>query len=136
LASNGGFGRLAPLPSRQADRHHTLTITEAPGYRWMLNGSVHGEHAPLEVGEGERVEITFDDQTTMAHPMHLHGHHFQVVAIDGERFSGAMRDTVLVPARGSMTIAFDAGNPGKWALHCHHLYHMAAGMMTTVEYTT
>jgi FtsP/CotA-like multicopper oxidase with cupredoxin domain len=45
-----------------------------------------------------------------------------------------MRDTVLVPARGSVTIAFDAGNPGKWALHCHHLYHMAAGMMTNVVY--
>jgi FtsP/CotA-like multicopper oxidase with cupredoxin domain len=50
------------------------------------------------VREGERVEITFVDQTTMAHPMHLHGHHFQVVAINGERFAGALRDTVLVPA--------------------------------------
>lgn len=123
-----------PLPARPADRQHRLTITEAPGYVWMLNGAVHGDHAPLEVSEGERVEITFVDQTTMAHPMHLHGHHFQVVAVNGERFQGALRDTVLVPARGSVTVAFDAGNPGKWALHCHHLYHMAAGMMTTVEY--
>jgi FtsP/CotA-like multicopper oxidase with cupredoxin domain len=123
-----------PLSARQPDRRHTLTITEAPGYTWMLNGAVHGEHEPLDVGQGERVEITFVDQTTMAHPMHLHGHHFQVVAIDGERFAGAMRDTVLVPAKGSVTIAFDAGNPGKWALHCHHLYHMAGGMMTTVVY--
>jgi FtsP/CotA-like multicopper oxidase with cupredoxin domain len=123
-----------PLPARPADRHHTLTITEAPGYTWMLNGAVHGGHEPLDVGQGERVEITFVDQTTMAHPMHLHGHHFQVVAIDGQRFSGAVRDTVLVPAKGSVTIAFDAGNPGKWALHCHHLYHMAAGMMTNVVY--
>jgi len=123
-----------PLPARNADRRHTITITEAPGYVWMLNGAVHGAHVPLEVREGERVEITFADQTTMAHPMHLHGHHFQVVAIDGERFAGAMRDTVLVPSGGNVTIAFDAINPGKWALHCHHLYHMAAGMMTTVEY--
>jgi FtsP/CotA-like multicopper oxidase with cupredoxin domain len=102
----------------------------------MLNGAIHGDHAALDVRAGERVEITFNDQTTMAHPMHLHGHHFQVVAINGERFSGAMRDTVLVPARGSVTIAFDATNPGKWALHCHHLYHMAGGMMTTVEYVS
>jgi FtsP/CotA-like multicopper oxidase with cupredoxin domain len=123
-----------PLPARNADRQHTITITEAPGYVWMLNGAVHGAHVPLEVAEGERVEITFADQTTMAHPLHLHGHHFQVVAIDGERFAGAMRDTVLVPSGGNVTIAFDAVNPGKWALHCHHLYHMAAGMMTTVEY--
>jgi len=124
----------APLSERPADRRHTLTITEAPGYVWKLNGRVHGEHAPLPVRRGERVEITFVDQTTMAHPMHLHGHSFQVVAVGGHRFSGAVRDTVLVPARGIVTIAFDAGNPGKWALHCHHLYHMAGGMMTTVEY--
>lgn len=122
------------LGPREPDRRHAVTITEAPGYVWMLNGASHGDHVPLDVRAGERVEITFNDQTTMAHPMHLHGHHFQVVAINGERFAGAVRDTVLVPARGSVTIAFDATNPGKWALHCHHLYHMAGGMMTTVEY--
>lgn len=125
---------LRPLPRRAADRRHTVAVTEAAGYVWMLNGATHGNHAPLEVGAGERVEITFADDTTMAHPMHLHGHHFQVVEIDGERLAGAMRDTVLVPAGGRVTVAFDAANPGKWALHCHHLYHMAAGMMTTVEY--
>ncbi len=125
-----------PLPPRPADREHTVTITEAPGYVWKLNGAIHGDHQPLSVREGERVEITFVDETTMAHPMHLHGHHFQVVGIDGERFEGAMRDTVLVPARGRVTIAFEANNPGKWALHCHHLYHMAGGMMTTVEYAS
>ena len=123
-----------PLSYRDADRRHTITITEAPGYVWMLNGKGHGTHVPIDVREGERVEITFSDQTTMAHPMHLHRHRFQVVAINGERFAGAVRDTVLVPARGSVTVAFDANNPGKWALHCHNLYHMAAGMMTTVEY--
>ena len=96
--------------------------------------ATHSDHAPLEVRAGERVEITFEDRTTMAHPMHLHGHHFQVVAINGERFAGAMRDTVLVPPRGNVTIAFEANNPGKWALHCHHLHHMASGMMTTLEY--
>ncbi|MEX2319626.1 MAG: multicopper oxidase domain-containing protein, partial [Bauldia sp.] len=123
-----------PLAARTPDRQLTLTITEAPGYVWMLNGAVHGEHRPLEVAAGERVEVTMIDQTTMSHPMHLHGHHFQVVAIDGERFDGAMRDTVLVPSGGRVTIAFDADNPGRWAFHCHHLYHMAGGMMTTVEY--
>ena len=136
LALEHRLKALRSLPDRAADRTHTVNITEAPGYVWMLNGAVHGAHTPLEVREGERVEVTFVDQTTMAHPMHLHGHHFQVVAIDGKRLKGAMRDTVLVPAGGRVTIAFDATNPGRWALHCHHLYHMAAGMMTTVEYTT
>ena len=50
------------------------------------------------------------------------------------RLNGAMRDTVLVPAMERITSAFDADNPGDWPLHCHKLYHMAAGMMTTVRY--
>ena len=54
---------------------------------------------PLPVAEGERVELVFVNQTPMPHPMHLHGHEFQVVEIDGERFPGAVRDTVLVTAR-------------------------------------
>ena len=70
----------------------------------------------------------------MAHPMHMHGVPFQVVAINGERFPGAMRDTVLVPPHIHVTVAFDATNPGDWVMHCHNLYHMAAGMMTTLTY--
>jgi FtsP/CotA-like multicopper oxidase with cupredoxin domain len=123
-----------PLVARPADRELTLTLDEQPGYVWSLGGRPFGRHEPLRVHAGERVELTFVDRTTMAHPIHLHGHHFQVVAIDGERFSGAVRDTVLVPAQGRVTVAFDADNPGRWALHCHLLYHLAAGMMTTMEY--
>ena len=59
---------------------------------------------------------------------------FLVVAIDGQRFLGAVRDTVLVLPMKSVTVAFDADNPGHWAFHCHNLYHMGAGMMTTVQY--
>ena len=87
------------------------------------------------VAAGERVEIVMPNRTMMSHPMHLHGHVFQVVGIDGRRFSGAMRDTVLVPPRTTVTVAFDADNPGRWAFHCHNLYHLEAGMMTTLRYT-
>ncbi len=114
---------------------HQLVLTEGTSpYVWGLNGKVWGEHQPLEVKEGERVEVVFENPTNMSHPMHLHGHHFHVVSINGHRFSGAVRDTVLVPARGRVAIAFDADNPGRWAFHCHNLYHMAAGMMTEVRY--
>jgi FtsP/CotA-like multicopper oxidase with cupredoxin domain len=74
------------------------------------------------------------NNTMMSHPMHLHGHAFQVVAINDTPIQGAVRDTVLVPAMGRVRIAFDAINPGRWALHCHNMYHMAAGMMTEVRY--
>jgi FtsP/CotA-like multicopper oxidase with cupredoxin domain len=86
------------------------------------------------VSEGERVELAITNQTMMAHPMHLHGHSFQVVAIDGNRFAGALRDTVLVPPKTTVTVAIDADNPGWWAFHCHLLYHQDAGMFQTVLY--
>ena len=70
----------------------------------------------------------------MTHPMHLHGHHFQVTEVNGRPVQGALRDTVAVPPMASVTIAFDATNLGIWAFHCHHLYHMVSGMMAYVAY--
>jgi FtsP/CotA-like multicopper oxidase with cupredoxin domain len=70
----------------------------------------------------------------MAHPIHLHGHVFQVVAIDGRPLRDAVRDTVLVSPSSRVRIAFEADNPGRWAFHCHNLYHMEAGMMTEFRY--
>ena len=103
-------------------------------YAWTLNGARYGEHRPLTVRAGERIEVTLRNTTEMSRPMHLHGHVFQVVAINGERMVGALHDSVLVPRNSSVTLAFDADNPGRWAFHCHHLYHLAAGMMTSMEY--
>jgi FtsP/CotA-like multicopper oxidase with cupredoxin domain len=98
-------------------------------YRWAVqNGDIHS------VKTGERIEITMHNLSMMTHPMHLHGHHFQVVWIDGKPIQGTVRDTVAVPPMASVTIAFDAMNPGIWAFHCHHLYHMVSGMMAYVAY--
>jgi FtsP/CotA-like multicopper oxidase with cupredoxin domain len=74
------------------------------------------------------------NRSMMAHPIHLHGHAFQVVAINAMKLNGALRDTVLVPPMGRVMVAFDADNPGRWALHCHNLYHMESGMMTELAY--
>jgi FtsP/CotA-like multicopper oxidase with cupredoxin domain len=116
-------------------RRHVLELTGSmTGFVWGFNGRRFGEGAPLAVRQGERVEIQLVNRTDMSHPIHLHGHPFQVIAIDGSALAGAMRDTVLVPVGASVTIAFAADNPGHWAFHCHNLYHMAAGMMTSVRY--
>ncbi len=124
---------LNPLSERNADRRFEIDLVGSmQSYDWRLLES--GQPAAPMIKSGERVEILMRNQSMMAHPMHLHGHHFQVVAIDGRRFPGAMRDTVLVEPMGSVTIAFDADNPGRWAFHCHHLYHMASGMMSTLAY--
>jgi FtsP/CotA-like multicopper oxidase with cupredoxin domain len=125
-----------PLAPRKADRVHTLNLTgEMAGYVWSLNNVAWNKDVPpLPVAEGERIELVFVNQTPMPHPMHLHGHEFQVVEIDGERFQGAVRDTILVTPGRRVVVAFDALNPGWWAIHCHLLYHLDAGMFTTIRY--
>ena len=124
-----------PLANRPIDLVHQVILAgNMAGYDWTINGKQWKNHDPLLVKQGERVALDIVNHSKMAHPMHLHGHHFQVLAINDTALPGAMRDTVLVPPMGSVRIAFDAVNPGRWLFHCHNLYHMAAGMMTEVQY--
>lgn len=119
-----------PLAIKAADRSVTLSlIGDMASYTWAIGGS-----GSMRAKAGQRLEITMVNKSMMAHPMHLHGHRFQVVEIGGRRVAGAVRDTVLVPAMQAVRVAVDADNPGRWAFHCHHLYHMAAGMMTEFAY--
>ena len=104
-------------------------------YRWTINGQSYGAHTPIVARSGERVEISFHNMSMMAHPMHLHGHAFQVVALGGNRIAGALRDTVHVPPMNMVTIAFDAGEAAPWMLHCHHMAHLQSGMMTELAVT-
>lgn len=131
-----------PLPSRPADRRLTIALTgDMARYAWSIDNlewtdalARSGRYPYLAVKRGERVEITMSNKTMMSHPMHLHGTAFQIVDVNGTRFPGAMRDTILVPARASVTFAFDATNPGWWFFHCHNLYHLDAGMATSLKY--
>jgi FtsP/CotA-like multicopper oxidase with cupredoxin domain len=119
-----------PLVVRSPDHSLAVMLTgDMASYKWSIsNGDIPS------IKFGHRVEVTMHNLSMMTHPMHLHGHRFQVIEINGNRVSGAVRDTVAVPCMASVTIAFDAFNPGVWAFHCHHLYHMASGMMAFVTY--
>jgi FtsP/CotA-like multicopper oxidase with cupredoxin domain len=101
---------------------------------WALNDQTWPNITPIEVKKGKRVELVFTNQTSMPHPMHLHGHVFQITEVDGRPISGAMRDTVLITPPQTVKAPFDAADPGYWMLHCHMLYHQAAGMMTVLKY--
>jgi FtsP/CotA-like multicopper oxidase with cupredoxin domain len=126
---------VTPLVPKVADRIHRVALTGSmTDYVWSLNDQTYPAAKPLSVAKGERVEFVMTNTTPMSHPMHLHGHVFQVVAINGKRYPGAMRDTVLVPPKTSVTFAFDADNPGRWFYHCHNLYHMMSGMANAVVY--
>lgn len=131
-----------PLSARKVDRRLTMDLTgDMSKYAWTINNvawtdalAESDKYPYLPVKRGERVEITMRNKTMMSHPMHLHGHTFQIVEINGERFPGAMRDTIIVTPKDTVTIAFDANNPGWWFYHCHNLYHLAAGMATSLKY--
>jgi FtsP/CotA-like multicopper oxidase with cupredoxin domain len=103
-------------------------------YSWGFNGKPMMHDVLFNVKQGERVEVVLENTTSMTHPMHLHGHYFKIVAIGGQRIDGAVRDTILVPPGERVAIQFDADNPGNWAFHCHHLYHMNSGMMAAFAY--
>ena len=127
---------VAALPPEPVTRTEILALTGGgPDYLWGLNGKSSMHETIFTVREGERIEVVMQNQTGMAHPMHLHGHYFKIAAINDVAIEGALRDTVLVPPSTSVTIRFAADNPGNWAFHCHHLYHMNSGMMGAVRYS-
>jgi len=131
-----------PLKPRAVDRSYELRLGgDMAKYNWMINGVIfdvanpQSEKAGVLVKRGERVELKFVNDTPMSHPMHLHGHSFQVTDINGHPVNGAVRDTILIPGgKNSVTVVFEANNPGLWYLHCHILWHLAAGMATLVQY--
>ena len=103
-------------------------------YVWNINGEAYPNRNSLDVRSNDRVGIVLTNSTTMGHPMHLHGHEFEVVEIDGKKIVGALRDTILVPPGSKITVAFDTNNPGVWAFHCHLIYHLVTGMFTVLKY--
>ncbi|MEN6544019.1 copper resistance system multicopper oxidase [Parvibaculum sp.] len=100
-------------------------------YIWTLNGKKFEEAKPIELKYGERVKLTFVNDTMMAHPMHLHGMFVQLV--NGQPAARLPdKHIVSVPPGQSYSVLVTADEPGEWAFHCHLLYHMASGMMNKV----
>ncbi|MBC7133731.1 MAG: multicopper oxidase family protein [Roseovarius sp.] len=131
LAQEARLIAVDALPERPVDRSQMLMLGGSmQPYVWTIDGAVWGQHRPVVARRGERVVLSFHNMSMMAHPMHLHGHVFQVVGINGRRVSGALRDTVHVPPMSMVDVALDAGEAARWMLHCHHMPHLATGMMT------
>ena len=131
LAQESALRAAKPLDDRPATNRQMLMLGgQMSPYRWTIDGAIWGAHKPVMAKPGERVELTFHNMSMMAHPMHLHGHKFQVVDTGQGRFAGALRDTVHVPPMAAVTVALDAGERAGWMLHCHHMAHLATGMMT------
>ncbi|WP_040336637.1 multicopper oxidase family protein [Candidatus Blastococcus massiliensis] len=115
------------LPSGTPDRQYDLVLSGT-----QIDRQSFPDADPLPVAEGEWVRVTMRNTSAKWHPMHLHGHHFQVLTPSGR---GPVKDTVSVPARnGMVTFDFLATNPGDWLFHCHNHHHMEDGMVRLVRY--
>ena len=115
-------------PSRQLEIHLTGNMER---YMWSFDGVKLSEPAePIPFRLNERVRVTLINDTMMPHPIHLHGHFFELVT--GHGAYGPRKHTVNVPPGGKMTFDVTADAAGDWAFHCHNLYHMNAGMMRVV----
>lgn len=122
----------ATLKFTKADTEMQADLTaEEAGYEWGINGP-YPDNRPFTIRQGQQAIMTFNNKTRMWHPMHLHGHTFQVFNPDGQL--GARKDTVIVIPDQSVKLAILADNPGYWPLHCHNTYHAEAGMATTFDY--
>ncbi|TVX93250.1 multicopper oxidase family protein [Paenibacillus agilis] len=104
---------------------------------YTINGKVFPDTDRIKVDKGEKVKVTFVNKSMKDdHPMHLHGHFFQVLSRNGNPLEGSpvIKDTLNVKPGEEYVIAFEADNPGDWMFHCHDLHHAADGMVTDVMY--
>lgn len=134
LMEGGAMGGL-----RQARLHGELKdIRDLAGVGkvWAFNGVAgdHGDQALFTAARGRTVTMPIINDTNWPHAIHIHGHHFKVMARDGKPVSADIwHDTVLTDPGERVDIAFVADNPGKWMIHCHMLEHQAAGMSAWFE---
>ena len=103
-------------------------------YNWTINGRPYPDNQPLTITAGQRATLTFNNMSMMWHPIHLHGHTFQMIRPDGSL--GARKDTAIVLPMRQARAVLVADNPGIWMLHCHNAYHQEAGMMTSLNYVS
>ncbi|MDI3424210.1 multicopper oxidase family protein [Streptomyces luteolus] len=119
------------LPAREPDRTIRMRLTGGMAkYDWAFDGKPYDPAVRHGVEAGERVRLVFSNATTMWHPLHLHGHTFAL----GGKAGGARKDTAVILPNGTLSVDFDADNPGLWMVHCHNVYHSEAGMMTVLGY--
>jgi FtsP/CotA-like multicopper oxidase with cupredoxin domain len=114
-------------PSREIELHLTGNMER---FIWGFNGQKFSSAEPLELKLGERVRIVLINDTMMEHPIHLHGLWSELE--NGHGAFNPYKHTILVKPAERVSYLVSADTPGRWAYHCHLLYHMHAGMFRTV----
>ncbi len=118
----------ARKPSREIDLHLTANMER---YMWSFDGVKLSDGAePIAFRHNERVRLNLINDTMMPHPIHLHGHFFELVV--GEEGNRPLKHTVNVLPGGKVSLDVTADALGDWAFHCHMMLHMMSGMFRVV----
>jgi CopA family copper-resistance protein len=127
MLESDGPDVLTDPPTRAIEFHLTGNMER---FVWGFDGKTFSEAPPVRVKLGERVRFVLINDTMMEHPIHLHGYLFELENGKGKRLP--LKHTVNVQPAERVSFVFTADAPGRWAFHCHLLYHMATGMFRTV----
>jgi CopA family copper-resistance protein len=120
-----------PIDRRDPGREIELHLTgHMERFIWSFNGQKFSESEPLRFQHGERLRIVLVNDSMMTHPIHLHGMWSEVEAEDGSFL--VRKHTVNVQPAQRVSYLVTADALGRWAYHCHLLYHMEAGMFREV----
>jgi FtsP/CotA-like multicopper oxidase with cupredoxin domain len=123
-----------PMDPRGAEREIELHLTgNMERYAWSVDGLEFGQSTPVHFNYGERLRVILHNDTMMTHPMHLHGMWSELESPDGQ--FQARRHTIPVQPAQRLSFLVTADALGRWAWHCHLLFHMDAGMFREVVVT-
>jgi FtsP/CotA-like multicopper oxidase with cupredoxin domain len=140
LTDSGVVTNYPSLKDKKADKEYKMILShgmKGMGMVYTINGKTYPDIDPLDVKKGDIVKVTLEsDDMMFDHPMHLHGHFFQVLSKDGIAVDEGtiFKDTLVVKPGEKYEVAFIADNPGEWMFHCHDLNHASSGMVTSVHY--
>jgi CopA family copper-resistance protein len=115
-------------PTREIEMHLTGNMER---FMWSLDGVPFDRSQPVRFSYGERIRLTMVNDTMMNHPMHLHGMWMELENGHGDEIPRV--HTVNVKPAERLSLLITADEPGRWAFHCHVLYHMEVGMFRVVE---
>ncbi|WP_017381030.1 multicopper oxidase family protein [Paenisporosarcina sp. TG-14] len=140
LTSYGKEGSGGFTLDQEYDLSYTMDLNTGMSSRGMvytINDKTFPKTENIKVNEGDLVKVKLENNSTIDdHPMHLHGHFFQVLSKNGKPVQGSpiIKDTLNLKPGDEYVVAFKADNPGNWLFHCHDLHHASAGMVTQVTY--
>jgi FtsP/CotA-like multicopper oxidase with cupredoxin domain len=140
LTSYGQAGNKAFTLDQKYNLEYTMylnTEMKNGNIAYTINDKTFPDTDALTVNEGDTVKVRLVNNSKGAdHPMHLHGHFFQVMSKNGKPVQGSpvFKDTINVRPGEEYVVAFEANNPGNWMFHCHDLHHASAGMVMELKY--